>query len=156
MRWERLFDELAASLDDDAKLEHDALAEDLAAEEWAATSWTDLLGGTPTLDLEGVGPLTGEVTMIGRDLAHVLAPGPVLVHLAAVRGLRGGTRAGAPAVSRRSWAMTWRALAGEEVRLVRRDGTEVTGPVGVAGADYVTVGAVIVPTDRVSAVWARR
>lgn len=155
MRWDRLFSELEQSLADEARLEHEALADELRDEQWAATSWSAMLGGRVELELCGGARVHGPVELIGRD---VVATDTTIVFRDAVVAVRNGQRAGSPRVSRLGWASAVRALADEEgphLHVVRRDGSIVAGLLHVLGEDFLQLGEVMVPTKAVSCVSRR-
>lgn len=134
MRWERLFAELEASLDDDALLERDALVADLRDEEWSRTPWRSLLGGHVELELLGAGRLVGEVGFANDRLVRLDA-GSVehVVAIDAVTGARTDGRAPAPSTvdARLGWPHVLRRLRddGDEVRVVRTDGATLRAQV---------------------------
>lgn len=131
MRWERLFADLEASLDDEALLERDALVHELGDEEWSRTPWRTLLAGHVELDVLGAGRLAGDVGFVNERLVRLDA-GPVehVVSLEAVVGVRtqGRADAGTSTVAARlGWPQVLRRARddGDEVRVVRIDGVVV-------------------------------
>lgn len=150
MRWERLFGELENALSDDTKLEHEFLASELRDEEWAATSWTDLLGGTVQLTVRGHGALSVEVEVLADG---VLATAHHLIRWVAVESFTPGQRAGSPAPTRYSWRSLVRALVeneGPRVRVTTLSGAQVAGDLTVVGGDHLRVGTAIVPWEQVA------
>lgn len=154
MRWDRLFADLEGAAIDEHADERDALAEDLRDEQWSVLTWTDLLGGDVRLDVVGLGEIGGRVTGVG-DVVLVQDETSRIVVLpeaiAAVIG-RDGRAAAAPSISRTRRQVA-RAVrdAGVEVRVVRRDGRIVEGPIVEVGSDFVQVAAA---GRRVSLPWA--
>lgn len=152
MRWERLFEELELQGSDEAHLEHQALADDLRDGEWATTAWRSLLGGAPTLEIEGVGPVTMEVLAVSDD---VLVGEDRVVAVSAIHGVTGGTRANAPKVLTHSWRVLLRDLIEEDgprVRIVQRNAQVTVGDVVALGADFVRVDRRIIPIESISVV----
>lgn len=145
MRWDRLFADLEGAAIDEHADERDALAEDLRDEQWAALSWTDLLGGPDVrLDVAGLGELPGRVVGVG-DVVLVEGDGcRTIVLPEAIAGVVGddGRAVAAPPVSRtrRQVARAVRE-AGVQVRVVRRDGRAVEGTIAEVGSDFVQVAA---------------
>lgn len=143
MRWDRLFDDLEAQADDLELQERDALVTDLRDEDWAGTSWRELLGGRVSLDVLGAGRLEGVVTLVNEQLIqlesegvdHVVAANAVTEVLASQRRADAVTAVGA----RLGWGRVFRALrdTGEDVRLRLIDGTASDGVVDVVGRDFV-------------------
>lgn len=162
VRWERLFAELEAGLDDESDRDRDALADELTAEAWAATSWRSLLGGHAVLDVEGVGRVEGTVELAGRDLIHLVANvGDVLVRPDAVTAVRDpGTRTAAESGLELGWRPALRALAEETVRVHCRSGMTLDGVLDVVGQDFVRVRAdsgvqTVLPIGALAAVRSR-
>ncbi|WP_286929531.1 MULTISPECIES: hypothetical protein [Aeromicrobium] len=154
MRWDRLFADLEGAAIDEHADERDALADDLREEQWAALGWTDLLGGPDVrLDVAGLGEIGGRVAGVGDVLLIEDAGRRVIVLPEAVTAVSGsdGRAATAPATSRTRRQVA-RAVrdAGVEVRVVRRDGRAVEGPIVAVGADFVQVAA---GARRVSLPW---
>lgn len=145
MRWDRLFEDLEAASSDLARDEADALADDLRDEEWADTSWRDLLGGRVRLEVRGAGQVTGEVASVNETLVRLRAGGvDQLVGVGAVvRVLEHERRADAPSRldAALGWATALRRLRddGEPVRVVTDDGASLDGRVDVVGKDFVRI-----------------
>lgn len=156
MRWERLFGELENALSDETKLEHESLASELRDEEWAATAWTDLLGGTVELSVRGHGRIRGHVEVLGPD---VLAVGHHVVRLAAIESVASGERAGSPEPTRYSWRIVMRTMLeteGSQVQVTTLAGTHFRGELTVLGADHIVVGGAVVPWQQVALVTGGR
>ncbi|GAA2078493.1 hypothetical protein IDH50_01325 [Aeromicrobium tamlense] len=155
MRWDRLFADLEGAAIDEHADERDALAEDLRDEQWAALAWTDLLGGADVrLDVVGLGEIGGRVTGVGDVVLVQDETSRIVVLPEAIAAVVGhdGRAAAAPTVSRTRRQVA-RAVrdAGVEVRVVRRDGRTIEGPIVEVGADFVQVAAAGL---RVSLPWA--
>lgn len=143
MRWDRLFDDLEAQADDLELQERDALVTDLRDEDWAGTSWRELLGGLVALEVLGAGRLDGVVTLVNEQLVqlqgdgvdHVVAAGAVTIVLDAQQRADPATAVGA----RLGWGRVFRALreTGEDIRVRLVDGTTRDGVVDVVGRDFV-------------------
>jgi hypothetical protein len=141
MRWERLFAELEAQVGDVEMQDRDALVDELADGDWAATSWRDLLGGHIVLDVLGHGRLEGEVVLVnqrlvqlrGERLDHVVNAAAVLALVSSERRATGESRVSAGL----GWGHVFRALREDPVRVRRTDGSTVDGDVGVVGSDFV-------------------
>ena len=71
MRWDRLFEDLEAQVDELERDERDALVEELRDGDWAETSWRDLLGGRVVLEVAGAGVLEGEVALVNERLVQL-------------------------------------------------------------------------------------
>lgn len=147
MRWDRLLAEIEASQLDEAALERDALASDLVDEEWSAARARDLIWGDVALEVCGAGWIEGRVVRSAEEFV-VLGSGEreVVVARSAVLGWRGGAgRAPAPrgVAARLGWSQLLRAVRddGEDVRLVRVDGSQVTGAVRAVARDAVRLGS---------------
>lgn len=145
MRWDRLFAEIEQQVADEDLLERDALVADLAEEEAAETSWSDLVGVRTRLRVLGAGVVEGEVLGVRPALVHVRAAGAdVLVASAAVLSVAppGPRRPPTAEVARRlGWAAAWRLLRdeGTDVVVVLVDGSRVAGRVARVGRDHVEV-----------------
>ena len=141
MRWERLFAELEAQVGDVEMQDRDALVDELADGDWAATSWRDLLGGQVVLDVLGHGRLDGEVVLVnqrlvqlrGERLDHVVNAAAVLAVVSSERRATGES----PVSAGLGWGHVFRALREDPVRVRRTDGSTVDGDVGVVGSDFV-------------------
>ena len=154
MRWDRLFAELESAALDELADERDALAEDLRDEQWASLSWTDLLGAPDVrLTVAGLGEVAGRVVRVG-DVIEVAESGRrILVLPEAVLGVLSDDGRAAPVTVRsRERRQLARALrdAAETVRVTRRDGTTVEGPITAVGSDFVQLA---VGAQRVSLPW---
>ena len=159
MRWDRLLAEIEASLLDEAALERDALAADLVDEEWSGARAQDLIWGEVALEVHGLGWIEGRVLRSAEDFL-VLAEGPreVVVARRAVLGWRGGGgRAPEPrgVSARLGWAQLLRAVRddGDDVRLARIDGSQVTGIVDAVARDAVRLGPSGGLTDSSAGTW---
>lgn len=157
-----MFAELEAGLDDESDRDRDALADELTAEAWAATSWRDLLGGRAVLDVEGMGRVEGAVELAGRDVIHLVADsGDVLVRTDAVVAVREpGARVAAGSGLELGWRPALRALAEEPVRVHCRSGMTLDGAIDAVGQDFVRVRAdsgvrTVLPIGAVAAVRSR-
>lgn len=145
MRWDRLLAEIEAAALDEATLERDALAGELVDEEWAAVRARDLIWGDVALDVRGVGWIEGQVVRPAEDFV-VMTAGvrDVIVARSAVLGWRGGTGR-APELlgvgARLGWSQLLRAIRddGEDVRVVRIDGSQVVGTIGAVAQDAIRV-----------------
>lgn len=141
MRWERLFEELEAQVGDVELQDRDALVEELADGDWAATSWRNLLGGRVVLDVQGHGRLDGEVLLIneqfiqlrGERVDHVVNAAAVLAVGSSQRRATEESRVSAGL----GWGHVFRALREDPVRVRRIDGSTVDGNVDVVGRDFV-------------------
>jgi PAS domain-containing protein len=141
MRWERLFAELEAQMDDVEMQERDALVEELADGDWAATPWRDLLGGRVVLDVQGHGRLDGEVVLVnqrfvqlrGERVDHIVNASAVLAVLSSERRAVETSRVSAGL----GWGHVFRALRADPVRVRRIDGSTVDGSIDVVGSDFV-------------------
>jgi hypothetical protein len=143
VRWDRLFDELEAQVEDIERGERDALVDELRDGDWAETSWRDLAGGVVALEVQGVGRVEGTVVLVnerllqlaGAGVDHVIATGAVLVLLASQRRADDAGRVG----SALGWGHVFRALrdAGAEVSIRLVDGSSCEGTPGVVGRDFV-------------------
>ncbi len=146
MRWDRLLAEIEASQVDEAALERDALASELVDEEWAGARARDLIWGEVALEVRGAGWIEGQVIRSADELVVLSgAAREVVVARSAVLGWRGGTgRAPEPrgVAARLGWSQLLRALRddGEEVRVWRVDGTQVTGSIEAVTHDAFRLG----------------
>ncbi|MFD1053074.1 hypothetical protein [Terrabacter terrigena] len=148
MRWDRLFDDLAAQLALDEARELDAEVADRTRRERALLDvHTRMLANTDAghvgLRLPGR-VVTGRLADVGPDWALVeTAPGrPCLVALAAVRGITGlGPGARTPSVVAKRFGLgaALRAVSRDRavVELADVDGRVVTGTIDVVGADHL-------------------
>lgn len=145
MRWERLFAEIEAQSADDALAERDELAREIAAGDWARTSWRHLLAGAVVLEVKTLGRVEGDVLLINDRVVHLRSPaGDLVVDAGAVVGvLASEGRAIEPGVVQAAlgWGHVLRALAAERepVGFHRTDGTALVGIVDVVGQDFVRV-----------------
>lgn len=150
MRWDRLFDDLAAqlTLDESRELESE-VADRVRRERAQLDVHTRLLAN---VDASRVGlrlpgrAVTGRLVDVGPDWALVeTAPGrPCLVALAAVRGISGlGPGARTPSVVAKRFGLgaALRAVSRDRavVELADVDGRLVTGTIDVVGADHLEV-----------------
>lgn len=159
MRWERLLADIEDSQLDEAALERDVLASELVDEEWSGARARDLVWGDVALEVRGAGWVEGRVTRSAEEFVVLGdASREVVVARSAVLGWRGG-RGRAPELrgvaARLGWSQLLRALRddGEEVRVSRVDGSQVTGTVEAVTQDAFRLG----PTGDVAlgptAVW---
>ena len=159
MRWDRLLADIEAAVLDEAALERDALAADLVDEEWSGARAQDLIWGEVALEVQGVGWIEGDVLRSAADFV-VLAEGlrEVVVARRAVLGWRGGAGR-APQLqgvsARLGWAQLLRAVRddGDDVRLRRVDGSQVTGVVDAVARDAVRLGPSAGLTDVSPGAW---
>lgn len=143
MRWERLFADLEDQAEDEALAERDALAADLRDEHWGSLSWRDLLGDSVTLDVVGAGRISGTVVAHNATFVHVRHP--TLDHVVAVPAVssvvatHGDPRPQGPVTQRLGWTHVCRRARddGDEIHLVRADGSALDGLVDVVGGDFV-------------------
>ena len=147
MRWDRLFGDLEAGADEIAKVEAEALAQDLRDEIWAQTSWRAMLGGRVTLEVRGAGQVSGEVAAVNDQLMRLRAD--VLDHLVAVAAVtsvlqqEGRTDPPGRLDGALGWASALRRLrdGAEPVRVTLDDGRTVDGQVQAVGRDFVRLAA---------------
>jgi len=145
MRWDRLLAEIEASALDEAALERDALAGELVDEEWSGVRARDLIWGDVALEARGVGWIEGQVVRSTEEFV-VLAAGAreVVVARSAVLGWRGGSGR-APELrgvsARLGWSQLLRAIRddGEDVRVLRIDGSQVVGRIDAVTPDAIRV-----------------
>lgn len=143
MRWERLFADLEGQAEDEALAERDALAADLRDEHWGSLAWRDLLGETVTLDVVGVGRISGDVVAHNATLVHLRTP--ALDHVVAVAAIsamvatHGEPRPQGTLTQRLGWAHVCRNARedADDVRIARLDGGTHDGLVDVVGRDFV-------------------
>lgn len=145
MRWDRLFAELEAGSEDEAVLERELLVPELADEQWAATTWVDLLDGAVALEISGGLRLEGEVRGVGERLVRLeTTQHDVLVDVGHVVGVVGGRRRErrSPGIGGRlGWRQAFRSLRDDrdEVEVWRVGHEPVRGVVELAGQDFVQV-----------------
>lgn len=148
MRWDRLFDDLAAQLTLDESRELEAEVADRTRRERALLDLhTRLLANVEASPLGLRLPgrvITGRLTDVGPDWALVeTAPDrPCLVALAAVRGITGlapGARTPSVVAKRFGLGAALRAVSRDRavVELADVDGRAVTGTIDVVGADHL-------------------
>jgi hypothetical protein len=143
MRWERLFAEIEGSIGDDELAERDALVEDLVDEQWAQTSWRDLLGGQVEVDVRGVGMVRGQARAVSSEIVHIASGAfDYVIATHAVRAVVSAQERAVPtgAVQRTlSWVLACRAIAraGTEVTVVLDDASRRTGYIEQVGRDFV-------------------
>lgn len=150
MRWQRLFDDLEAQLEEESRAELHAAVADRTRRERATVFLVDRLAaqrGPLEAVLLGGLRVTGEVTDVGRDFVVLrgaargcLVPLPALV---AVSGLAG------PAAAPTDAARVRRFGLGYALRVIARDrapvqvtdtaGRALTGTLQAVGADFVEV-----------------
>lgn len=155
VRWDRVFDELGSQAHDALAEERDALADDLVAENWRASSWLDFLTGTVEFDVLGAGRLRGQISAVAElieirnaDRRFWLEPACVLS--AEIENHRRS----------RVSPMQWRIQLGEafssRVRVVTRSGSVHEGILVNLGGDFfeLSVGlnrqAVLIPRNALS------
>lgn len=145
MRWDRLLAEIEASTLDEAALERDALAGELVDEEWAGARARDLIWGDVALEVRGAGWIEGQVVRSAEEFVVLTAGGrEVVVARSAVLGWRGGTGR-APELrgvsARLGWSQLLRAIRddGEDVRVLRIDGSQVVGRIDAVTLDAIRV-----------------
>ncbi len=146
MRWDRLFDDLAAQLDAEEARELDAEVADRTRRERALLGLHERLravvGGAPvTLRVAGVGQVCGVVTGVGADwvLVQERADRPSLVALAAVRSITGLVGAVPTGAVAKAFALgaALRALSRDRaaVEVVDIDGSVLGGTIDAVGQD---------------------
>jgi hypothetical protein len=162
VRWERLFADLAAGLDDESDRDRDALAEELTAEAWGATSWRELIGRHAVLEVEGAGRLEGAVELVGREVIHLTAvAGDILVRADAVMAVRDpGPRITVGSGLELGWRPALRAIAAQPVQLHCRTGVALDGVIDAVGHDFLRLRSVsgartLIPIAAVAAVRSR-
>ncbi len=152
MRWQRLFADLevdALGLD---MLERDAEIMDRTRAELASIRLADrfraAIGVTVSVRVEGADGLRGQVRQVAACWLLLATSEQVewLVAWSALLGVTGLPAQASPSrgsqiAERMGWPATWRALARnrDEVHVVRRDGSVVTGVPERAGADFVEI-----------------
>lgn len=143
MRWERLFAELEAQGEDLEREERDVLVEELRDDDWARTSWRDLLGGRVAIEVRGAGRVEGSVVLVNERLLQLSGPsGDHLVATAAVTTVHSSERRGATPTrveAALGWRQVLRALrdSGDDVRVRLVDGGLWEGTIDVVGRDFV-------------------
>ena len=145
VRWDRLFDDLEAQAADLERDERDALVDELRDGDWADTSWRDLLGGQISLEVMGVGVVTGEAVLVNEQIVQVV--GDRIDHVVAVRAVLAvhATQRRADEVGQVAAALGWghvfRAIrdAGHPVVVRSVDGSSREGTIDVVGRDFVRV-----------------
>ena len=147
MRWDRLFADLEAGSEDVAAEDRDVLVAELTDEDWAATSWLQLLGGRVVLDVEGEQRVEGDLRSRGAEVLRVAsAQHDVVVAVARVVAVvSAGARAPTPGAvaSRLGWRHVFRLARdeGEEVEVRRGDHAPLQAVVEVVGQDFVRLRA---------------
>lgn len=147
MRWDRLFAEIEARSEDVAAEERDVLVAELTDEDWAATSWLQLLGGHVVLDVEGEQRVEGLLRSRGASVLRIAsAQHDVVVAVdRVVAVVSTGPRAASPGTvaSRLGWRHVFRLARdeGEEVEVRRGDQRPLQVAVDVVGQDFVRVRA---------------
>ncbi len=147
MRWDRLFAELEAEADELGLRDRDAEIADRTRAELARTRWLDRVraaeGTTVTFRLLGDARGVGRVRYVGADWVlladetqDLLLPAHAVL---GVDGLGSATRPPPEGSALRTWAAAWRVLARDRalVRLVRVDGSTLSGVPARVGADFV-------------------
>ncbi len=166
MRWERLFSDVEAEVEEIEREERDALAQELGDEEWAATSWAEVLGGEVELEIDALGRVRGRLERRTAGLLG-LSSGPrdlLVPHHAVRQVVSTQERSGAPSrlAGRTRWTAVLRRLRdeAEPVEVVDRSGSVTTGVVEVVGQDFVALdtpsGRRIVPWNAVAVVRTER
>lgn len=172
---ERLF-AFFDDLEQQARVLYDAeraseLADRSRSEYAAVTLLSRLMASTDeelTLDVLGVGPVSGHLRRLGPDWCLLRAPGQDwVVRVAAVKAVEGASQRSVPEVA---WSPVNRlglgsalrrlADAGVECRLHALDGTTRTGTLGRVGADFAELAVapgrvVLVARDSLAAVQSR-
>ena len=158
VRWDRLFDDLEAQADDLERDERDALVDELRDGDWAETTWRDLIGGTVSLEVMGVGVVTGEAVLVNDHIVQVV--GDRIDHVVAVRAVlavhatqRRADETGQVAAAL-GWGHVFRAIrdAGHPVVIRSVDGSSREGTIDVVGRDFVRV--LVAPDRYQDVVWA--
>lgn len=158
VRWERLWDDLSGLADDHEKLEREELAGQVRDEQWADTSWEQLLTAATEIEVAGAGRLSGRVDAIGTHMFGVTTqPREYLVSLAAVRSLN--TAAGhsrQPPVCRHRQVLREWARSMDEVQLIDVEGYRRRGMIRRVGKDFLLVdtppGTLAVPLSGLAAI----
>lgn len=155
MQWERLIEELEASVDADERRELVAEVADRTRHETGRLHVVDRLraatGGEVTIGLDGWGPVRGRVGRVGPDwlLLDGAAMSQLLVVTSAILWMEGlTTRAVDPAAvsvvdHRLGLRAVLRATARDRrtVHVRLRDGKECRGVVARVGADFLDLGS---------------
>ncbi len=157
MRWDAVFADLEADAAGLEQRERDAEIADRTRAEMATVALADRfrasLGRAASVRVSGLGVVTGRVERVAPPwvLLRAADAGEWLVAWTSVVGVNGlSVRAvGAPSdrASRQmeaalGWPATWRVLARDRaaVRIVRHDGSSVTGTPDRVAADFVELG----------------
>lgn len=145
-RWERLFADLEAHLDEVDKLEREGDVAERTRAERANIRLVDRLAGSHgeiELVLRSGGRLRGHVVDVGAEWLVVTAPQRVLVPVDGIVSVSGLGRPGDGGSRRptRRLSLAWalRALARDRatVRLTDILGVQVTGTIDIVGADVL-------------------
>ena len=171
MRWEQLFDDLAARADHLERLAHDAEVADRRVREEATVLLADRLraGAQPVSLLLRDGTwVRGAVATTGPGWVLLHEEGSarqVLVPAGAVLAVRGLVRHAAaplgPVAARRTFVLAVRALAGADVPVLLRTGAwDLRGSIERVGADHLDVAvdaqeSVVVPFSGVLSIAER-
>ena len=135
----------------------EGFAEDLAAETWRQTSWLDLAVGFIELDVEGVGQVRGDVTVVA-DLIELSEGGrktwidPKRVLGVVISGRRRSER------SSDSWRSQISGAFGSRVRIWTFAGASHEGLLVNVGGDFLQIAfglnrrELIIPRSSISAV----
>lgn len=152
MRWDALFEDLAAQLEAESAAALDSAVDELLRMELAAIPLMDRLrahvGSHVDIRLVGGGRVTGTLVRCGSDwILLSVALRAVLVPAAAIGSLTGPARFATPAGRVAfSLASALRALAADRasVSLDLGDGIAVDGVIDIVGRDYLELA--VVPT----------
>jgi hypothetical protein len=148
MRWARLFDDLGGQIEAAEQADRAAESAELRRLELSRVTLVDrfagAVGSNVTLALEGVDPLTGVLTQVGRDWALVQNAGTeTLVAVSAITAVTDLPVAPGPPTAGvdRSLGLGFvlRRLARDRapVSVVMRTGTTFTGTIDRVGADFL-------------------
>lgn len=159
MRWERFFEDLSGQADDQEKLERDALANDVREEQWAQTSWADMLVMSRSVHMAGAGEFSGRIDAVGPVMFHLTtATNEHLMHMSGVRALIAGPshrRDALPQCRHRPTLRQWMRDS-SPVRVVSFAGDVRSGSIERVGQDFVLVASgtrsVVVPIDTISVI----
>lgn len=141
MRWEQLIADLQLQAELIGDDERDAIAEDLRDEEWAKTSWLDLVAGRVVLDVHECGLVQGDFEFL--DSPVIVLSGPREIQLIQVQAVRALVRSDVDArdplsLVQQSWRAVLRDLRDDqaEVRVVLIGGGIIAGQIASVGADF--------------------
>lgn len=138
VRWERLLGDLSGLADDHEKLEREELAGQVRDEQWADTSWRQLLIAARRIEIAGTGQLSGYVSAIGTDMfGFVTQAREYLVSLASVRAVHAGAYRQQPPPCRHRQVLRHWARSLDQVQLVDVEGHRRDGVIHRVGKDFV-------------------